>query len=291
MPDDGMFAPLPGDGRAPQRAAPKDPWRPIIPVPDDAPPGLPQHHHGTPAECWTYRDAAGKLLGYVLRFDLAGGSKEFAPATYCENAATGACRWRFKAWQVSRPLYGLDRLAQRPMAPVVVCEGEKSADAAAELLPDYVVVTSPNGARNGHKADWRALAGRDVTLWPDNDNDGRAYAAVVARVLRGIAASVKIASTPADAAAKWDAANALAEGWDHTKASSLVAAALPATSDDAPIVDPAHDDAEIARLAALRPLAYEREREAAAKRLGCRAPILDPAMKRLGREPDILRVT
>jgi Protein of unknown function (DUF3631) len=38
---------------------------------------------------------------------------------------------------------------------------------------------------------------------------------------------------------------------------------------------PASDAAEIARLAALPPLQYEREREAAAKRLGCRTAILD----------------
>jgi putative DNA primase/helicase len=230
MADDGMFAPLTGAGDAPKRAAPKDVWRPILPAPDDVPPGPPRHRYGAPSGCWAYRDAARKLLGFVLRFDLAGG-KEFAPVTYCENEATGAREWRFKAWLQPRPLYRLDRLAQRPTAPVVVCEGEKSADAAGELLPDHVAVTSPNGAESAHKADWSPLTGRDVTLWPDNDDQGRAYAAAVVRALRGIAASVKIAASTPGAPEKWDAANALAEGWDQAKAAALIAAALPAAGD------------------------------------------------------------
>lgn len=274
MADDGMFAPLPGAERAPKRAAPKDPWRPILPIPGDAPPPAVRHpRHGTPSRCWTYRDAAGNLLGHVWRFDIPGGGKEFTPLTFCENAATRARAWRFRAWLVPRPLYGLDRLAARPTAPVLICEGEKAADAAAELLPDHVVVASPNGAQSAGKADWRALLGRDVTLWPDNDVEGRAYAAVVARALRGIATTVKVMS-PLGVPEKWDAADALAEGRDAAKAAALIAAALPADGGDTPR-DLASDDAEIARLAKLPPLQYERERDPVAKRLGCRAAILD----------------
>lgn len=97
MADDGMFAPLSGTARAPKRVAAKNPWRPIIPIPGDVSPVPARHpHHGKPSQCWTYSDAAGQVLGYVLRFDPADG-KEFAPLTYCENAATGAREWRFKA--------------------------------------------------------------------------------------------------------------------------------------------------------------------------------------------------
>lgn len=275
MPDD-MFAPLPGDGHGPAGAAPQDAWRPIMPIPADAPPP-PQRHpkHGAPSLSWAYPNAAGELLGYVCRFDPPGRRKEFSPLTYCQNAS-GARAWRSKAWPVPRPLYGLDRLAQRPAAPVIVCEGEKAADAAAELLPDHVAITSPNGAQSAHKADWGALAGRDVTLWADNDDEGRGYAAAVARALCGIAAAVKVASTPAGACEGWDAADALAEGWDQARAVALIAAAVPVPSDNAPSPDAANDDAEIARLATLPPLQYERERESAAKRLGInRVSILD----------------
>jgi hypothetical protein len=276
MANDGMFAPLTDVGDAPKRAAPKDPWRPILPITSDAPPAPTCHpRHGKPAGCWTYHDSAGGSLGQVWRFDLADSGKEFAPLTFCQNAATGARAWRFKNWSAPRPLYGLDRLAQRPSAPAVVCEGEKSADAAAELLPDHVAVTSPNGANSAAKADWLALAGRNVTIWPDHDDDGRTYAAAVARALCGVAESVRITSAPAGARVKWDAADALVEGWDQDRAAALIAAALPVPGGDAPARSASDDAAEIARLAALPPLQYEREREAAAKLLGCRTAILD----------------
>jgi putative DNA primase/helicase len=279
MPDDDMFAPLPGTVRPPKPAAPKVPWCPILPVPGDAPPAPSRHRRlGKPSRRWIYRNAVGELLGYVLRFDQPDGGKEILPVTYCENMATRAREWRFKAWPAPRPLYGLDRLAQRPAAPVLVCEGEKAADAAAELLPGHVAVTSPNGAHSAAKAGWRALAGRHVTLWPDNDDEGRTYAAAVARALRGIAASVKLASTPAGAPAKWDAADAFAEGWDQSKAAELVVAAFPAPGDDAAPRGPASDDAEIVRLAALPLVAYGRERKPAADRLGCPVSILDRAV-------------
>jgi len=169
----------------------------------------------------------------VLRFDLADGGKEFTPATYCENPATGARDWRFKGFPAPRPLYGLDRLAQRPSAPVVVCEGEKAADAAGELLPDHVAVTSSNGAKSAGKADWSVLSGRNVTLWPDNDDEGKAYAEAVAKALRGIAKSIKIAAAPAAAAEKWDAADALAEGWDRAKAAAFISGATAASGSPA----------------------------------------------------------
>ena len=121
MADDLMFAPLPGRGRPRNTASGTDTWQPILPVPDDAPAGPPMYkRRGTPAGCWLYKAADGKLLGYKLRFNLPDGGKEFLPATFCENATTGAREWRFKDFPVPRPLYGLDRLAQRPAAPVVI---------------------------------------------------------------------------------------------------------------------------------------------------------------------------
>jgi hypothetical protein len=229
MADSGLFAPLSGSGRRPSAAPGADPWRPILPVPDDAPRGPPRHEsRGEPSGCWEYRDAAGELLGYVIRVNGRDGTVEFLPATFCRNAVTGTREWRVKSWTPLRPLYRLDSVAKRPGAPVVVCEGEKAADAAAELLPDQVAVTSPNGAKSAGKADWAPLAGRKVTIWPDNDDEGRAYAATVATALRGIAASIAIAAPPACAAEKWDAADALAEGWESARAAALIAAAVPA---------------------------------------------------------------
>nr|WP_246591083.1 DUF6371 domain-containing protein [Georgfuchsia toluolica] len=73
------------------------------------------------------------------------------------------------AFPEPRPLYGLDRLAAKPDATVLLVEGEKCADAAAEVLPEYAVLTWPGGCKAVKKVDWRPLAGRKVICWPDAD--------------------------------------------------------------------------------------------------------------------------
>ena len=44
------------------------------------------------------------------------------------------------------PMYGLDRLAARPEATVLLVEGEKTADAAELLFPGCVAITSQGGS-------------------------------------------------------------------------------------------------------------------------------------------------
>ena len=136
--------------------------------------------------------------------------------------------WRWESWPPKRPLYGLQALARRPSAPVVVCEGEKAADAAAQLLASYVTVTSPNGAKGAGKADWSPLRGRAVTIWPDADAAGLEYAHTVAKhALAAGAVSVAIVAPPDGLKIGWDAADALMEGWNGERAGKLVAAAEP----------------------------------------------------------------
>ena len=69
----------------------------------------------------------------------------------------------------NRPLYGLDRLAAKPDAVVVLVEGEKCADAGHDELPDYAVVSWPGGGKADGKVDWSPLAGRKVVTWADAD--------------------------------------------------------------------------------------------------------------------------
>ena len=226
---DGMFDPLPG-GRKPRRARPETKgWSSIVPVPEDAPPPPSEHYkRGAPSRRETYRDANGAVLGYVLRFDLPDDAKEFLPLTYCRHSDDGRTEWRWKSWTVPRPLYGLDRLAARPEAPVILCEGEKAADAAAELLPDQVGVSAPGGSNAAGKANWSHLAHRSVTVWPDADKPGLKYAAAAARALAAVSAAVTIITPPEGVEPGWDAADALAEGWDGERVLGLVDGARPA---------------------------------------------------------------
>lgn len=228
---EAMFAPLPdGAGRGASRtsAAGMD-WRPVTPVPEDAPPPPESHpKHGRPSGIWAYRDESGGLLGYVWRFDNADGEKSFVPVTWCIPADGGPGRWRFKGWRAPRPLYGLDQLVACGVdATAIVAEGEKAADGAQALLPDWPCLTSPNGALAADKADWRPLTGRRVVLWPDADAQGLHYAAAVGAALEAVDAEVRVIEPPAGGAKGWDAADARAEGWDEARTLALIEAARP----------------------------------------------------------------
>ncbi|MDO8706033.1 MAG: DUF927 domain-containing protein [Sulfuricaulis sp.] len=200
---------------------------PILPIPAQiSSPPTTHPRHGAPSATWTYRDGQGRALFHVLRFDPPGDRKQICPLTWWSDG------WRWKGVPAPRPLYNLDKLAARPRAPVLVSEGEKAADAGAVLLPWCVSTTAPNGALAPAKADWRALKGRRVLIWPDADEAGNKYAAAVARLARqGGAKSVEVcdlsmlAVDPAGAArelpAGWDAADALTEGWTAERLAEL----------------------------------------------------------------------
>lgn len=133
--------------------------------------------HGAPSLMWPYFADDGALLGFICRFDTPEG-KEIAPLTLWSTKQFPDGVWRWRGWPVPRPLFRLDFLAEYPYATVVVCEGEKAACAAQEMLPlpDFVCITSPGGSQAAHRADWSAVSGRKVIIWPDNDDPGRKYA-------------------------------------------------------------------------------------------------------------------
>ncbi len=184
-----------------------DTWAPIMPAPRPLPAKLRHNRLGTPSAIWHYTDAAGDLLFIVARFDPPGARKEILPMT------CGADGWRWKAPPAPRPLYGLHRLAAHPAAPVLVVEGEKVADAAAQAFPDLVPIAWLGGAQAVAKAEWSALQGRRVAIWPDNDQPGRKAAADVVKAATAAgAASVVLLDVPADWPDGWDLADTLPEG-------------------------------------------------------------------------------
>lgn len=145
----------------------------VMPVPDDAPPAPKAHsRHGAPAARYAYRDTAGRVNFYHDRYEPKGERKQFSPLTLWRMQG-GAMRWQFKAPPDPRPIYGLDLLTAKPEAQVVIVEGEKARAAAELLLPDAVAICWQGGALAVAKADWRALAGRAVILWPDADEPGK----------------------------------------------------------------------------------------------------------------------
>jgi putative DNA primase/helicase len=132
---------------------------------------------------YRYNRADGSTIGYVLRKDKP---KKIVPLNFGEKIdGDGVCvtGWTYKHLMSPRPLYGMDRLAERPDAPVLICEGEKAADAAIALLPDYIPVTWQAGTGNVNNVDWTPLAGRNCVIWPDADVPGYFAAAEILRAL------------------------------------------------------------------------------------------------------------
>src|SRR5690606_5065620 len=193
---------------------------------------------GIPQRRWEYRDRAGRLLGFVCRFETSDGGKEILPLVWARNEASGKCEWRWQQWAEPRPLYGLDRWQDG--RPVLVVEGEKCADAAHELLGEaWNIISWPGGGKAIDKVDWSLLAGCHVTIWPDADaqmnkertailplekQPGIRTAEGIAQRLLELGAEVAIIDVgqPGERPDGWDVADAIEEGWNAMKVAAFL---------------------------------------------------------------------
>ena len=228
-----MFAPLDGPAKVKSskgKGSGRGEWVAVTPIPSKGTGPRPKGHFklGLPSRSWTYRNADGRVLGYTHRWNDGAGGKQFAYQTFCRHSESGACAWRFKAWQALRPIYGLDRLAKRAEAPVLVVEGEGCADTAQKLLPDWVCITSPGGSNAASKADWGPLAGREIWIWPDADEAGSKYREAVAHeAIRAGAKRVQVVEPPAGVPGGWDVDDAVKNSWERPQIDDLIGGAVP----------------------------------------------------------------
>jgi putative DNA primase/helicase len=162
-------------------------------------------HLGSSVKEWDYLDETGALLGVVARYETESG-KEYRQWTYGSDGNEPA--WGCKHFTKPRPLYALNRLAAKPEATVVICEGEKAADAAAEILTYHAAVTWPGGASAWRHANFAPLRGRKILLWPDNDEPGAKAMHSIGTLLAGMGCLIRMI-VPADVPAGHDAADAL----------------------------------------------------------------------------------
>ena len=160
-------------------------WAPIVPPPVDA--RAPDFTGWD--EVYAYRDATGFPLRYVVRKNATEHDrKKIMPLTY--GTSPKGTRWHLKHAATPRCLYGLDRIAQH--RAVLVCEGEKAADAAQSMFPRIACVTWTAGTGNVSKSDWSVLEGKNVLIWPDNDDPGLKAAEEIRSILAGIADTVRM---------------------------------------------------------------------------------------------------
>jgi hypothetical protein len=123
----------------------------------------------------TYTTEAGDIIQTVFPCE-SKGEKTYRPVHLTDRGyVLGAPP---KPWV----LYNLPKVKEAEA--VVVVEGKKCADVLTRF--GFAATTSPAGAKNAKSADWTALAGKAVTLWPDNDTQGRRYMAEVEQILEGL---------------------------------------------------------------------------------------------------------
>jgi hypothetical protein len=157
---------------------------------------------------YEYLSADGEVIQAVLRFDHESAPKEMRPLRYLGRDTHGQHLFWFSAIDGQRPLYGLDELAKLPSAPVLVVEGEKTAEAAKQLFPDYVVITWMSGAASVPRTEFAPLTGRSLTIWPDNDIAGRKAGRLFAALSVAAGAErVVFVDVPREFGDKWDLAD------------------------------------------------------------------------------------
>jgi putative DNA primase/helicase len=235
------FSPLSDDEREAQELAADggpDAARPTCPPADAEPPeaAAGRLFGSSPDALWRYVDAGSALAFCVCRWNKPDGDKDIRPLSWFDGEG-----WRFAHRANARPLYNAARIAASPDAPVVVCEGEKAADAAARIFPNSIATTSSGGANAATKTDWTPLAGRRILIWPDDDDPGRKYAREVAAILAELDCDVSIVDVvalcaqdnPRGAERGYDAADALAD-WPEVKALRKAAASLAKPFDPGP---------------------------------------------------------
>jgi DNA primase len=147
-----------------------------------------------PSHVHEYRDAAGKLVGLVLRRTLGDGGKE-TPQVRWVKLRDGSSAWARVPLPQPRPMYGLGSIGKA--SQVTVVEGEKCRDAFAAAMR-RPAVSWAGGGKAVHLTDWSPLTGRDVILWPDADVPGRQAMERLADILVEVGAkSIKLMQVPA----------------------------------------------------------------------------------------------
>lgn len=216
---------------------------------------------GQPEKMWVYRTDDGSAYGAVARWNPEGKRKVVRPIVWDgkEFVTSG--------FGTGRPLYNSELLAARPMAPVLVVEGEKAVDGAALYVPDGWVITTWQGGSNAwEQTNWSALAGHRVVIWPDNDGPGVNAGADIQALLAGLGVPTSLVQISSAFPDGWDLADPLPEKYTEKQITALLKKELKAaqlvavedTGEPAPeITEAENDDPDQDPARRYRPLGYD----------------------------------
>jgi Virulence-associated protein E-like domain/Domain of unknown function (DUF6371) len=148
---------------------------------------------GTNEGAWEYRTFDNEFLCYIVRYEPKNSEsrKSYSPFIFINNEWTR--KWFTDAdgnTIKAKPLYGLHKLKLYPNKPVLLVEGEKTADAGQELFSDYNVLGWMGGAGTAKNVDIGYLKDKLVYLLPDNDDNGYKAMETFKKRLNGLAKCV-----------------------------------------------------------------------------------------------------
>ena len=124
----------------------------------------------------------------VLRFPEGHHIKQkYAPFTLNTDGS-----WSMKRPEGLLPIYFTNKY---PDKPLMICEGEK-AMRGSEAIYQGDSCTWHGGVNAWDKADWSPIFGRDVWIFPDNDEAGKKCANEIAKMLKKNGCRVKVAQSP-----------------------------------------------------------------------------------------------
>ena len=131
---------------------------------------------------YNYDNEAGKPVGCVIRCDKEISDSKVKFFSQCSYDSISN-KW-LNSWKGDeKPIYNLPEIISRPDDMVMIVEGEKTAEAARLLFPEFVVTTSCMGSSCVKYSNWGVLKGRNITIAPDNDSMGSKYARTLNSIL------------------------------------------------------------------------------------------------------------
>ena len=168
---------------------------------------------------WSIRNLANVEVARHKRFDWSDGTKTYSWERGSAKTLDG--------YPVRRlPLYGTEHLAAlAPRTLVILCEGEKAADAIQRL--GIASVGTVTGAATTPEAEpLSALQPFDVILWPDNDQIGREHMLKIGTSLQSHEVTPRVLQWAA-APKAGDAADFVEAGGNLETLKALIATAIP----------------------------------------------------------------
>jgi hypothetical protein len=277
-------------------------WIAVMPVPDTTPPLLKssgwtaevfnpraaergQERTGKPYKpdhVAPYRDAEGRLMGYVLRMEMADGSKYTPQVTWSvprdARDPIREGRWALVTMGELKPLYRGEEIARNPDKTVIVVMGEKKADTLQQMVGSGAVVVSWAGGDNGrHTTNFSALKGRNVIVWPDADIGGKAAAigetnsrgeykmGVADHAQTAGASGIKILVPPDSVAKGWDAGDLIKSGASRDQVKAFIAEKAVSVEAARKVLEPQISEAQAKAQVQIKAQAELRKAEASAR--------------------------